>query len=163
MSTTQPRLPSFVSRPASDQDIYETDEYYETDQIYGDQFIDALFNDFASEVGIPYTANRFVPPPPNVVPARPAYETPDDYSYTGFRVLPPFRRNSGNDPKTEDVRRSAKPRTFILIFEDATGRYFIGARVTRKAILIFVVAVMLITLGIESIPGAFDFLINIIW
>lgn len=173
MSTPQPRLPAFVSRPETQNDVYESDEYYEVGQApYDEQFIETFFGEFIGLNNVSTPQSRFAPPPPSHVPARPAYDIPSDYSYysydshadhQGFRALPPWSKKPGDATNVDGRFLARKPGMFFFIFEDAYGRWFFGARVTRKLVFAVFVAFLLMVLGLQSVNGALDLFFNVIW
>jgi hypothetical protein len=173
MSTSQPRIPAFASRSTPEGDVYDTDDYYETGHMsYDEQFLHAFLNEITAQGGTHTAQSHFVAPPPNQVPARPGYDTPGNYSnfnnFSNFShsehdVMPPWGKNPGDIPDAGNVHRDSRPRTFVVIFEDATGRLFIGARVTRRLVIIFLIVVMLMLLGLQSINGALDLLFNVLF
>ncbi len=167
MSTSQPRIPAFASRSTPEGDVYDTDDYYETGHMsYDEQFLHAFLHEITAQGGTPTSQSRFVAPPPNDVPARPGYGTPGNYSnfsHSGHDVIPPILKRPGDSFGAGNDHRESRPRTFVVIFEDASGRLFIGARVTLRLVIIFLIAVMLMLLGLKSINGALDLLFNVLF
>jgi hypothetical protein len=164
MSTSQPRIPSFIAQSGPDYDRNQTDAYWDaSDGSYEAPFVDAIFSEFSLQSRFPAANSYFEPPPPNELPARPAYSIPGSYGDPGLYVTPPNRGNPADPARVECGLRRVGPRLFFVAFEDATGQVFIGARVTRRLVFIFIVAMMLMLLGLQSINGALDVLLNVIF
>jgi hypothetical protein len=151
MSATHHRLPIYSAQPDPEDDIYEAEL---SEDGYPDQFLAALFSNYVHDSSQPPPKNRFAPPPPNPLPARPAYTEPD----TGYTNI-----DDGDDfihgfrlPHRQRTKTPSNRRRFFFFIGEGPGGLLCMFHLPKRVIAAAIFALFLMFATLYNVPDAWE-------